>query len=606
MGNITSLDQLKNNTLVKDYVVLALNKITKISKEYNENIHVNEDNLMNVVQNGTNKISGFNIAGNDSYIKIIQNLSLSTIIKSNMLMSMINNNDNDVEINLITTDLLNLSDKNVDNVIDMSDPSVLLNLCGIKHDKCIYDYDSSSILYIGSKVIDNEVNTDNELIDRLNNDNARDVDAYDTINRGVVDKYELELGDELIDIIKVITLQSNYETILQCNDSITKLYVDYKSKETNVKTLMNNVDNSIKDSVITYENELESVIDNVLEYCDRSCDKRDNDYKCVMYNSVVCLIHGMLDEFKHEISFNLVRFLLKNVIYGNTYVSDINVDDMINLFYGNDTNAMSDYIETLLKLYPNDKSLLQLYIDIIVVMKYVCALNNTYVKFVADVNSELSSNNDIYKYYINKVINNNTHNKLNDIINARSFIILELSPSPSHDYIIQQLNKNNIKYNDENDVNYIRLIDVYDIICNKYMSDIHNKIKNIDERILNISNNFSIISNVMGKNEINANITAKNGGKINVIQSNEITNTINNMKTLSSKLNTIKSHKIKYTTNTNDNHDNTNVTKQSNRYNVYKIICIIIIFMLLMFVCLFIVGVVYINKYDITIINDTI
>lgn len=157
MGNITSIEQLQNDPLVKDLIAKAVERSVETSNKFKEEITIEETRDVSARNIALNKISGIFVSDSKSKIDISQTNIIETLVETNYLMNKFEENSDEPEVTIIMSDMSNMTNEKPETKIpDFSDPLTLLKAAEMDAKTAVYDFENNGVAYTKDVLKDSE------------------------------------------------------------------------------------------------------------------------------------------------------------------------------------------------------------------------------------------------------------------------------------------------------------------------------------------------------------------------------------------------------------------------------------------------------------------
>lgn len=271
MGNINSMEELKNSEEIKNLVKESIKTIYSMQNEYKSKIesevmiNVKSDNI------GSNNVSsggGVMIGKGDKGINIKQIGNVQTEMQTVYYSNFLSKSGKSPIVKLICSDMLEMTDKdNFDEEMpNFYDPIYIMTMLGFNVKNAEFDFDKGVIRY--------EIN--DETKNNLKNDNMNDSRFNDLIQEMSLDElyekltngYMGKISEKVVNVKeKIRNLKNNIERstynyasnrivvknatledvdVIQKNESIQKMFDDFDKLETKIENIKN--DSNVKGS----------------------------------------------------------------------------------------------------------------------------------------------------------------------------------------------------------------------------------------------------------------------------------------------------------------------------------------------------------------------
>lgn len=269
MGNITSINELKNNLYIREVINQSINSNLILKERYAETIESVKKTDAKAVEIGMNKVTGFLEATQGSKIDIKQYANLDLAVETSLASQWLSNSNGLTIVNIVSMDISGIDDSGaLDNTKNkFFDPSIVLSrLYGINALEADFDFDKQAIRYIPKDRKEEDVA---ELYNELNK-------AYETYDTSIVLVLEPKLKDietkfkeasdlslkyqnehnKLVNEYNELLLKPEYEAGLvyynEMKDVYEKAWNDY---EMATKRAVQELNTSYTETDIEYENE---------------------------------------------------------------------------------------------------------------------------------------------------------------------------------------------------------------------------------------------------------------------------------------------------------------------------------------------------------------
>lgn len=269
MGNITSIEQLQNDPLVKDLIAKALERSIETSKRFKEEIKIEEKKDVSARNVALNKISGIFVADSKSKIDLSQSNVIETIVETNYLMNKFEENSDEPEVTFIMSDMSNVTNEKQDTKIpDFSNPMTLLKAAEMDAKTAVYDFEHNGVAYTKDVLKDSE-EAKIPVIDHTSLKDPKELSL--PIN---------EIKNQCEQRMKQYEMNKNiYE---KTNKDVKDKEGEFKTNFSDIQPMITAVTNKLKpctcasqnETIIEITNKLKELVekDDSLNECERACD----------------------------------------------------------------------------------------------------------------------------------------------------------------------------------------------------------------------------------------------------------------------------------------------------------------------------------------------
>lgn len=265
MGNINSMEELKNSEEIKNLVKESIKTIYSMQNEYKSKIesevmiNVKSDNI------GSNNVSsggGVMIGKGDKGINIKQIGNVQTEMQTVYYSNFLSKSGKSPIVKLICSDMLEMTEKdNFDEEMpNFYDPIYIMTMLGFNVKSAEFDFDKGVIRYEINDETKNNLKSD-DMNDSKFNDLIQEM-SLDELYEKLTNGYMGKISEKVVNVKeKIRNLKNNIERstynyasnrivmknatledvdVIQKNESIQKMFDDFDKLETKIENIKNN------------------------------------------------------------------------------------------------------------------------------------------------------------------------------------------------------------------------------------------------------------------------------------------------------------------------------------------------------------------------------